>query len=233
MSRRRGRTYPTRERPTGEAKTSAPPPSFAQNLPAWIRPVATPTGMLIAFFALLSIVVAAMSRDGYKLERDGARLTRALAEERHADAIAPLEAVVERYPGAWMRWTQLGDCYLHTNQPAKALAAYEKSLGVRSGQRLKARMARARFLIDPNDAKAESLFTEAHTEALDPRDRTRDAGQKARDAAEAYYYIGLTHMDEGNLLEAARFFQRAGGEPDLFKKVEPLLAEIERRLIGG
>lgn len=217
MARRRS-SSPRKPASPANARPTPPSPA-ASDVPPWLQPLLTPRGFVFGAFVLMSLAVLATSFSGYLFDRNVEAMDRALAEGRYDDAIEPLLAVLEQFEGAWIRRTQLGHCYLETGRGAEALEAYQRSLRDQPDQKLMARMGRARFLANPEDAQATEHFTAAVLEA--------------REAAETYYYIGLTHMDEGNLIEAARFLQRATGDPKYFEKVKPLLAEIATKLLGS
>ncbi len=174
-------------------------------------------GAVLGAFFLISVLTAVASWPGYQVARRSTAAERALAEGRHEKAIELLLPVVERFPKAWLRWNQLGDCYLETGQPLKAREAYERSLSVQPNQSLEARLGRvAEALGDP--AEAARQF--------------RAALEVNREDPYVNYYVGLYSLAQGDFVNAAEYFRAASADPRFFEKARPHLEAIRERLLG-
>jgi tetratricopeptide (TPR) repeat protein len=212
-SRRNRPGRPRGPEPAIEVKTAASEPA-ASEAPVSKKIIYS----ILGGFAALSLLYLAISWPGYQIERRTVIAERALNEERYADALPHLEYIVKRYPGAWVRLTQLGDCYLELGNPQKALDLYEQSLAKEPEQGLYARRGRAHYLINPRSNEAIELLQKAYD--ADPND------------SEVNYYMGLFYMNQRDYANAAGRFQAAAGDPKIFQRVKPELEKIEKHLLG-
>ncbi len=174
---------------------------------------------ILAGFAALSALVFASSWPGYVMSIRTRSAEAAIDERRYADAIEPLELIVEKTPSAWRRQVQLGDCYLETGEPAEALVAYATALEFNPRLEIRAKIGIAYFNDDPNSRQAIDNLLAARQ--ADPRD------------AETNYYIGLYQMHHERYREAANAFRAASADPELLEKAKPYLEQIKVALLGS
>ena len=218
MARRRSTRSSVESRPVErddkkQHDSQAPPPAApdARKNPA---PIAFG---IVGGFAALSIMVLIASWPGYRLDRHTALADEARDERRYEDAIPHLRYIVGRYPTAWARWTQLGDCYLALERPDEAIEAYERSLAQEPEQDLDARLGRAYFLRDPSDDRAFGLL------------------QKVFDAdnndSEVNFYMALQSMHSGDLMEAGSRFRAASRDPEFRERSAPYVEQIRKTLL--
>ena len=154
---------------------------------------------------------------GYQFSRQATAAVVAYEEGRYDEAVPLLLRVLERYPEAWVRLTQLGDCYLELDQPQKAIDAYQDSIRIESTQQLDAKLGRAYYLIDKSSEKAVVHLQKA----LD----------RSRYDPETNFYAGVIEFDRENYAAAAKYFQAATADPELFEKSRPYLARIREILL--
>ncbi len=175
-------------------------------------------GAILGGFAVLSLLVILVLWPGYQINRHTASAEADLSVGHYESAMGHLLYITHRYPGAWLRMAQLGDCYLELNRPQEALDAYQRSLKIESKQNLKAKLGRAYFLLG-NDQESVRLLKEAlSTNPNDPY---------------AQFYIALFYLKQNNYAKASFFFEGASSDPALFKKSRPYLDEIRSKLLTG
>lgn len=219
MARRKKRSDSSRSKKTAAKRSDAAPPSGASTLvPLRDRLSAWSPALIVGGFAVLSLLVLATSLPGYQIARRTRLIEDALEERRYEEASKHLLYVTEIYPTAWVRLTQLGDCYLELDQPEQALKVYRESLARNKEQRLTTRMAYATFLIDPNsDEPVATLLAAVEADSTDSL---------------AQYYLGLVYMHRNQYLEAAARFQAASADAILFDKARPHIDEIRGQVLG-
>lgn len=140
-------------------------------------------------------------------------------EGRYADAIEPLELIVEKTPSAWRRQVQLGDCYLETGEPAEALVAYATALEFNPKLDIRAKIGIAYFNDNPNSRQAiENLLAARQADPMN---------------AETNFYIGLYQMHHERYQKAADAFRAASSDPALLEKARPYLERIKVALLGS
>lgn len=219
MARRKKRSASARSKKAATIRNDAGPPTGAETaLPLTARLSAWSPALIVGGFSILSLLVLANSLPGYQIARRTRLIEDALEERRYEEASKHLLYVTEIYPTAWVRLTQLGDCYLELDRPEQAMKVYRESLAQNKEQRLTTRIAYATFLIDPDSDTPEPTLLEA-IEA-DPND------------SEAQYYLGLIYMHRNQFLEAAPRFQAASVDAVLFEKARPHIDEIRRQILG-
>lgn len=173
---------------------------------------------ILGVFAIISASVILIAWPGYAIARQTRRAERAI-ESGHADeAIPHLEAIVARYPGAWLRQVQLGDCLLDLDKGEEALAAFEASLRANPEQDLRSRMGRALYLLDPADPRGPALLEEAL--AADPGD------------PRAHFYVALSCEDQGRYRDAATHLLGATADPRWLERARPHIERNRIRLLG-
>jgi cytochrome c-type biogenesis protein CcmH/NrfG len=173
-------------------------------------------GVILGTFFILSIVTLAVTWRGYQLSRRTNLAEDAIREKRYEDAIPHLKFVLEQYPTAWVRLTQLGDAYLETGKADQALKIYEQSLRLAPDQKLDARIGRAHFLLRHDDKAIEHLQKVQQEDPNNP---------------EANFYIALYYMREKKFRRAGDFFRMASADPEFFKRSKPYLEEIRRTVL--
>lgn len=175
-------------------------------------------GSILGIFLLLGAAVVLFSWKGYRIAAQTREAERAMTEHRWDDAIAPLEAITDTYPDAWVRQRQLGDCLLALKEPMQALKAYETSIRVNPEQDLRAKVGRALYLMDPSDKRAASFLQEGL--AARPTD------------PEANFYVALLEEDREEYKNAARHFLAATEEPEWFEQSKPHIEFIRKQILG-
>ncbi|MBI3736441.1 tetratricopeptide repeat protein [Candidatus Sumerlaeota bacterium] len=185
---------------------------------AGLPPAGKTVAVILAGFSLTALVILGGSWSSYQLHRHTNRAEAALAAKDYKGALDHLKYILSRYPDAWDRLSQLGDCYLEMEKPEQALEYYQKSLSIKPDQDLKAKLGRTFYLLGRND-EAGQLFREALN--ADPNDPL------------ANFYVALINMKQKNYAKAAFFFQGASSDPALFEKSRPYLEEIKRALLNG
>jgi cytochrome c-type biogenesis protein CcmH/NrfG len=173
---------------------------------------------ILGLFGLASIGVLLVSWPGLKIARHTRRAEAALEAHAWAEAVPHLESITARFPGAWLRQRQLGDCYLQLEEPEKALDAYQHSLDREPGQALRSRIGRALYLLDPDNPEAARFIEEAQQD--DPAD------------ARANFYVAMLRLEQGRYREAAYFFLGASSEPLWFERSRPYIEQIREQLLG-
>lgn len=176
-------------------------------------------GSILGGFAAVSLLYVLLAWPGYQLNRHTRLAERAVAQEKYADAVPHLQSIVQRYPKAWMRYRQLGDCYLELEKPEEALEAYRASLKEAPKQDLNARLGRAFYLKDKGSKEAIGFLQKAF--------------DKDQNDSEVNYYMGLFYMNQREYAKAAARFQAAAGDPKFREKSKPELEIIRKALLGS
>lgn len=213
MAARRNRSTATQPAAPAVEKTQSQTPAHSAN-----RASPKIVFSILGGFAAVSLLYLFVSWGGYQIERRTVLAERALEAEQWAEAIPHLEYIVNRYPAAWLRLRQLGDCYLNLGEPKKALDYYDKSLSFEPEQGLFARRGRAHYLLNPGSQEAIEFLQQAY--------------DKDPDDPEVNYYIGLFYMNQGNYAKAAERFQAAAGDPKIYERAKPELQKIREQLLG-
>lgn len=173
---------------------------------------------ILGVFAIISATVILIAWPGYAIARQTRRAERAMEAGHPDEAIPYLEAIVARYPGAWLRQVQLGDCLLDLDNGEGALAAFEASLRANPEQDLRARMGRALYLVDPGNPRGPALLQESL--AADPSD------------PRAHFYVALYCEDQGRYRDAATHLLGATADPRWFERARPHIERNRIRLLG-
>lgn len=174
---------------------------------------------ILGLFILASLAVLLLSWPGLQIARHTRAAEDAL-EGRDWKAARPhLEAITARFPDAWLRQRQLGDCLLELERPEDALAAYQASLEHHPDQELRARIGRALYLMNPEDPEARRLLEEARS--ADPADPRTN------------FYVANLREEQERYREAAYYYLGATADPYWFKRSRPHIEGIRKRLLGN
>jgi cytochrome c-type biogenesis protein CcmH/NrfG len=172
---------------------------------------------IFGLFVLLSAAVVLASWPGYRIARHTRMAESAMAAEDWEAAIPHLTAITTRFPDAWRRQRQLGDCLLALDRAPEALDAYDASLKFNPDQDLRARVGRAIYLINPADERGPRFLKAALADSpADP---------------EANFYVALYYKDLGRYREAATHLLGATAESGWFRIARPHIEDIRGRLL--
>jgi len=184
---------------------------------------------ILGSFIIISAFVLWLSLPGYLVQWHTSKAEAAISERRFAQAIPHLLFVTGKFPLAWSRLAQLGDCYLELEppQPQQALDAYTQCLkaygqspnGVDKPD-LAAKLGRTHYLLGAgHEDEARKLLASAIK--ANPNDPY------------ANFYIGLLYLQQKSYGRAAFFLQGATSDPVLAAKCQPLVEQIRREMLGS
>lgn len=173
---------------------------------------------ILGVFILASFAVVLLSWPGLQTARHTRAAEAALERHDWEEAAPHLAAITERYPAAWLRQRQLGDCLLELGRPREALVAYQASLESEPNQELRARAGYALFQMEPDNAEAPRLLEEARLAApADPRTN---------------FYVAILRKEQERYREAAICFLGATADPYWFERSRPHIEAIRNRLFA-
>lgn len=174
---------------------------------------------ILGVFVLASVIVVLLSWPGLQVARHTRAAEEALARKAWEEAAPHLISITQRFPGAWLRQRQLGDCLLEMGRPREALAAYKTSLEHEPEQDLRARVGFALYRMDPENPEASRLMEQARLRApADPRTN---------------FYVAIVRKEQERYREAAYFFLGATADPHWFERSRPHIEDLRERLLGG
>lgn len=178
----------------------------------WITPA------IWLFFIALSLMMLGCMWEGYRISSHTAAANRLYEQDQYEKAIVHLRAIVTRFPSAWVRQRQLGDCYLETGQPKQALDCYQAALAVNPEADLSEELGMAWSEIgDPDRARTyfqKVLSVKPHSPAIN-------------------YYLGVQSFDAGRYHEAAQRFQAAAGDRRWDRRADEYRQRLSKIVLDG
>lgn len=193
-----------------EPSTSAPVPVSGET---WRQIFDTRALFIIGFFVLISLGVVALLITGYRHGRNTELAERYVAARQYDKAIPYLNRIIDKYPDAWFRIKQLGDCYMYSGKPGDAKKAMEYYKRVQDSPAYQWKLTNPQTAPDERknlDVNEElgicaSLMGDA-TKAQEYFAKVLDKDHDPESPA-ANFYLGVQCFNAGDFKQAARYFQ--------------------------
>jgi tetratricopeptide (TPR) repeat protein len=190
-------------------------PAEHQASPYWLDAM---TVGIIGGFSLLAVIVLIVMWPGYQEFKHIRAANDFSYLGQYEQAIPHWEWLVAKHPDQSSYKKKLGEAYLHSGKPEKALEAYQQTAKLNPADDLNEEFGIV-YTELKNDRKAMEYFSKVL--AAKP------------DSPGANYYLGVKYFKEKKWFEAAKCFQAAAGSEIWDKKADPYRRELAKIVLGA